>query len=74
MTPEASVPRLVSFKTSKNFLGIAKVDVDVSFPSYFMAQLGGWDTASVATRRRTPEPLERQAPKPKAAATEEVFA
>ena len=73
MTPEASVPRLVSFKTSKNFLGIAKVDVDVSFLSYFMAQLGGWVTASVATRKRTPEPLERQAPKPKAA-TQDVFA
>ena len=26
------------------------MDVDTYFPSYFVAQLGGWDTTSMATR------------------------
>ena len=44
--------------------------MDVSLLSCFMAQLGGWDTTSMATRRRTPELLDRAA-KPKAAKLEE---
>ena len=53
LTPDASVPRLVSF----NFLKLpqncfAELDVDVSLLSYFMDQLGGRDTTCMATRRR----------------------
>ena len=53
LTPDASVPRLVSF----NFLKLpqncfAELDVDVSLLSYFMDQLGGRDITSTATRRR----------------------